>query len=62
MGQEILPNATGDAENALKRDYQRMVDDGLLFEEAESFDQLMEECRGIQERVNKRYSTSKNGE
>jgi hypothetical protein len=47
----------GEAENALRGDYQMMVNDGLLFEEAESFDQLMEGCRGIQERVNTRYNT-----
>lgn len=52
----------GNAENVLRRDYQRMVEDGLLFEEAESFDQLMKGCREIQEKVNKRYSTSRNDE
>jgi len=27
--------------DALKRDYQRMIEDGLLFDEAESFETLM---------------------
>jgi hypothetical protein len=29
-----------------------MVADGLLLEEAESFDRLMEKCKAIQEQVN----------
>ncbi len=42
----------GESKDALRIDYQRMVDDGLLFDEAESFDQLMEGCRKIQAQIN----------
>jgi hypothetical protein len=40
------------AEEALRTDYQRMVDDGLLMEDAEPFDHLIEACRNIQEKAN----------
>jgi|HubBroStandDraft_1064217.scaffolds.fasta_scaffold33775_2 hypothetical protein len=49
----------GEAQNALRADYQRMIDDSLLFEEAEPFEHLMEECRGIQEQVNRNYGESR---
>ena len=45
----------GQAKDALRNDYQRMVDDGLLFDEAESFERLIETCREIQERINRNY-------
>ena len=45
----------GEASDALSDDYQRMVDDGLLLDEAEPFEQLIEKCRDIQETINVRY-------
>lgn len=39
---------TGAAFDALQRDYQRMIEDGLLFGEAESFETLMSRCATIQ--------------
>lgn len=36
----------------LASDYQHMVDDGLLLDDAESFDVLMQRCRIIQEKAN----------
>jgi Nucleotidyl transferase AbiEii toxin, Type IV TA system len=47
---------TGGAKDALRNDYQRMVDDGLLFDEAESFERLIEECGGIQDHINRNYN------
>ncbi|MGH9709966.1 MAG: nucleotidyl transferase AbiEii/AbiGii toxin family protein, partial [Candidatus Acidiferrales bacterium] len=41
----------GEAQNALRADYQKMVDDGLLFEEAESFEQLIEKCSEIEQAI-----------
>jgi hypothetical protein len=49
-GLVLMPE--GNALDALREDYQRMVADGLLLEEAESFDRLMEKCKTIQEQVN----------
>jgi hypothetical protein len=46
----LVPEAA--ARDALADDYARMIDDGLLLEEAESFDALMERCRLIAERAN----------
>jgi len=45
----------GNALDALRGDYQRMLEDGLLLEDAESFDLLMDKCKSIQEQV-KRFS------
>ena len=42
----LVPTAS--AFDALKRDYQRMTEDGLLFDEAESFETLMSRCATIQ--------------
>lgn len=42
----LVPTAS--AFDALKRDYQRMIEDGLLFDEAESFETLMSRCAAIQ--------------
>jgi len=41
-----------EAEAALRADYQHMVDDGLLLDEAAPFDSLIDACRGIQEKAN----------
>jgi hypothetical protein len=40
------------ARAALADDYQRMVEDGLLLDDAEPFDDLLEQCRAIADRVN----------
>ncbi|PSH05520.1 MAG: hypothetical protein CXZ00_02245 [Acidobacteria bacterium] len=42
----------GQAREALRVDYQRMVDDGLLMDDAVSFDHLIEVCRKIQTNAN----------
>lgn len=42
----LVPTAS--AFDALKRDYQRMIEDGLLFDDAESFETLMSRCAAIQ--------------
>jgi hypothetical protein len=43
----------GDSAKALKEDYVRMVDDGLLLDDAEAFEKLMERCSDISARGNK---------
>ncbi|MDR3488995.1 MAG: nucleotidyl transferase AbiEii/AbiGii toxin family protein [Bradyrhizobium sp.] len=49
-GLQLVP--VGDGAKALAEDYARMVDDGLLLEEAEPFDTLMERCADIAARAN----------
>lgn len=49
-GLRLVP--TGDGANALAEDYAQMVDDGLLLEEAEPFETLMERCADIAARAN----------
>lgn len=41
-----------EAEAALRVDYQHMIDDGLLMDEAAPFDHLIDACRAIQEKAN----------
>jgi hypothetical protein len=48
-GLTIVPE--GNALDALRGDYQRMLEDGLLLEDTESFDLLMVKCKKIQEQV-----------
>jgi hypothetical protein len=43
----------GKALKALEDDYRRMVDDGLLLEDAETFGILMERCSDVAERANR---------
>ncbi|WP_334147158.1 nucleotidyl transferase AbiEii/AbiGii toxin family protein [Hyphomicrobium sp.] len=50
-GVQLVP--TGEALAALAKDYNQMIDDGLLLEEAEPFDALIERCAHIAERVNR---------
>ena len=38
---------------SLSIDYERMVEDGLVLDDSESFDELMEQCRGLQTRANR---------
>lgn len=49
---------TGKALESLSADYAQMIDDGLLLDEAESFDNLLDACRGLQERVNQSTAAS----
>ncbi|MEK9285314.1 nucleotidyl transferase AbiEii/AbiGii toxin family protein [Bradyrhizobium sp. ISRA442] len=49
-GLRLVP--VGDGAKALAEDYARMVDDGLLLEEAEPFETLMERCGDIAARAN----------
>jgi hypothetical protein len=45
---------TGDGAKALEEDYARMVDDGLLLDDAEPFADLMERCVDIAARANRK--------
>lgn len=47
----------GNARKALAEDYQRMVEDGLLLEDAEPFDALLEHCLALAAKVNKKVRT-----
>lgn len=49
-GLRLVP--VGDGLKALEEDYARMVDDGLLLEDAEPFEALMECCAGNAVRAN----------
>ena len=42
----------GDARQALAEDYQRMVEDGLLVDDAEPFDVLLQRCQALALKVN----------
>lgn len=46
---QLVPN--GEARTALAADYAHMVDDGLLLEDAERFDDVIERCASIAERA-----------
>jgi hypothetical protein len=50
-GLRLVP--AGDSLKALKEDYARMVEDGLLLEDAEPFETLMERCADIAARANR---------
>ena len=50
-GLQLVP--LGDGAKALEEDYARMVEDGLLFDDAEPFDALMARCADITARANK---------
>lgn len=49
-GLQLVP--AGDGAKALAEDYARMVEDGLLLEDAEPFDALMAQCADITARAN----------
>jgi hypothetical protein len=49
-GLQLVP--VGDGTKALKDDYARMVEDGLLFDDAEPFEALMARCADIAARAN----------
>ena len=48
---QLVPG--GDAAKALHEDYGRMVEDGLLLEDAEPFEALMKRCADIAARANR---------
>jgi hypothetical protein len=50
-GLRLVP--TGDPLTALEEDYARMVEDGLLLEDAEPFEALMARCADIAARANR---------
>ena len=52
LGLELVP--TGPSLTALADDYARMIDDGLLLNDAEPFDALMDCCQAIANRANQR--------
>ena len=54
---QLVPS--GAARAVLADDYARMLDDGMLLGEGESFDALMERCSEIEERANCLHSKSK---
>jgi hypothetical protein len=47
----LVPN--GDAYTVLADDYRQMVEDGLLLNDPETFEALMEKCRHIEEKANR---------
>lgn len=49
-GLRLVPG--GEALHALKNDYSRMINDGLLLEDAEPFEALMDRCAEVAERAN----------
>ncbi len=49
-GLQLIP--TDDALEALTKDYEGMVNDGLLMDEAAPFEKLLESCKAIQDRAN----------
>jgi hypothetical protein len=49
-GLKLVPK--GAAREALEQDYLHMVNDGLLLDEAESFDALMKRCADLEKRAN----------
>lgn len=51
-GLRLVP--AGEALTALAGDYARMVNDGWLHDDAESFDALMDVCQSIEDRANGR--------
>lgn len=50
-GLQLTPG--GEASKALQEDYRRMVEDGLLLEDAEPFEALMMRCADIAARANR---------
>lgn len=49
-GLRLAPSGEGKA--ALEQDYARMLEDGLLLDEAETFDELLARCEKIQDKAN----------
>lgn len=53
VGGKLILAPSGEAREALATDYARMVEDGLLLEDAEPFEKLIERCADIAERANR---------
>lgn len=53
-GLQLVP--TDDAGMALEQDYRRMVDEGLLLDEAEPFARLMNQIQAVQKLANAKRS------
>lgn len=53
-GLQLVPS--GDAHKALAEDYTRMTEDGLLLDDAEPFETVMERCADIAHRANRRVT------
>lgn len=49
---KLVPD--NEARKKLSEDYQHMIDDGLFLDEVESFDALLEKCRIIENKTNKK--------
>jgi hypothetical protein len=49
----------GDARQALAEDYQHMVEDGLLLDDAEPFEALLQCCQTLADKVNVAVRTGK---
>ena len=49
----------GAARDLLAEDYRRMIEDGLLLDEAESFDVLLQRCSDIEQQANALKSGSR---
>jgi Nucleotidyl transferase AbiEii toxin, Type IV TA system len=47
---------SGHARQTLAEDYQRMVEDGLLLDDAEPFDDLLQRCQALSDKVNARQT------
>jgi Nucleotidyl transferase AbiEii toxin, Type IV TA system len=47
---------SGHAQQTLADDYQRMVEDGLLLDDAEPFDDLLQRCQALSDKVNARQT------
>ena len=52
VGGRLQLTPSGEERAALEQDYARMLEDGLLLDEAETFDELLARCAKIQEKAN----------
>jgi hypothetical protein len=50
-GLRLVPNEK--ALTSLSLDYARMLEDGLLLDDAEPFQELLDQCRALEARVNR---------
>ena len=53
VGGDLRPVAAGQALQALQEDYARVVEDGLLFDDAEPPKALMARCTDVAKRTNR---------
>lgn len=53
-GLKLVP--AGKGLEALSADYAAMIDDGLLLDEAEAFEKLIERCRDLERRANEKVA------